>query len=345
MPDHFIAFWNLENLFGPENHPQRIPWIAEKVASDLSGWTDQLYNTKLEQLATVIAAMHDGAGPDILGVCEVEDGIVLAELAARVSGKVPARTYRIVHADNTKDQRGIDTAFLFDSNKFTVDPDLVFNHFVMRRTGTRDIVQATFHTSDGNDLVLLANHWPSRSGGAVESAGFRATAAETLGYWHERIREVLGDSAAIIAFGDLNDDPWDPSVKYNARAWRERGDVERAQSAKFYNLAWEYQGWSATDHKGNERMLEGTLYFKNDGNLFDQIFMSRPLLDKSATPFKFRDGTAGIFAYPPMVSHRLGEGPRRFGLPKGNAAENVDPTGFSDHFPVAAIIEENTAIA
>jgi predicted extracellular nuclease len=340
MPAHFIAFWNVENLFAPEGHPGRIPWVAERMANDLKGWTEALYRAKLGQLAKVLVAMNGGVGPDILGVCEVEDRKVLEDLAATVDALVPGRSYGIVHADNSKDQRGIDTAFLFDTARYTVDPALIFNHFIIRRTGTRDITQATFRTTAGRDVVILCNHWPSRSGGTVESAGFRATAGETLGYWHERIREELGANAAVIALGDFNDDPFDASLRFNANAWRERGDVERAESARFYNLAWEYLSYIATDRNGGQRQLDGTLYFKGDGNLFDQILASRSLLDRSPTALKVRTGTAGVFTIPAMVDHRVSEGPVRFGLPKGDAAKNVDTTGFSDHFPVSVMLDE-----
>lgn len=341
MPDHYVAFWNLENLFGPEDHEHRIEWIKSAVQSDLIGWTPALYAAKLDQLATVIAAMNGGAGPDILGVCEVEDAHVLLDLVDVIATKLAGKSLGIIHANSDRDRRGIDTAFLYDTARFSVDPDLVFNHFVLRRTGTRDILQATFRSiPGGNDLVVLTNHWPSRSGGAEASAGFRATAGETLGYWHQRILEEAGPETPVLAIGDFNDDPFDPSVRYNARAWRERGDVERGTSPRFYNFAWEYLVTEATDHQGNPRMLDGSLYYRNDGNIFDQILANRYLLDRPDRPFRVVDGSAGIFAHPPMVSHRVGEGPRRFGLPKGDAAGNVDATGFSDHFPVSVLIRE-----
>jgi len=345
MPDHFIAFWNLENLFAPEDHPHRIEWIKSSVQSDLVGWTPALYAAKQSQLALIIAAMNEGAGPDILGVCEVEDRHVLEDLVAALEVRLPGRNYGIVHANSDRDRRGIDTAFLYDQDVFRVDPDLVFNHFVLRRTGTRDILQATFHTlAGGNDLVVLTNHWPSRSGGAEQSAGFRATAGETLGYWHERILEEAGPDTPVLAMGDFNDDPFDPSVRFNARAWHERGDVERGTTARFYNFAWEYLVTGAIDHQGNPRQLDGTLYYRNDGNLFDQIFANRYLLDRPDRPFRVIDGSARVFAHPPMVSHRVGEGPRRFGLPKGDAAKNVDTSGFSDHFPVSITIRETAPV-
>jgi hypothetical protein len=329
-----FAFWNLENLFAPENHPGREPWIEDAVGSDLAGWTPALFNSKLTQLSTVIAAMGNNTGPDVLGVCEVENRFVLDELVA-ILNPGTGRNYNVVHADNLADHRGIDTAFIYDSNIFNVVPGTMFSHFVMRRTGTRDITQVTFSSvNGGHEIVALSNHWPSRSGGApVTSSGFRAVAGETLAYWHERIRQEVGDNMPIIAVGDLNDEPWDNSVVFNANTTRERGDVERSRSARFYNLAWSYMNQQVEDHQGNIRVIDGTLYYNNDGNLFDQIFVNRSLL-KGEANYQVDDTTAGVFAFPAMVDHRVGQGPIRFGLPKGDSANNVNTTGYSDHFPV-----------
>lgn len=343
--DHLIAFWNLENLFGPENHPHRIEWVAKQVGKDLKGWTKTLYQRKLSQLASIIAQMQGGLGPDILGVCEVEDQHVLEDLVKTLEPLLPGRKYGVVHETKDLSRRGIDTAFLYDKALFKVDRKLVFNHFVIRRTGTRDILQATFQRKDNDkELIVMTNHWPSRSGGgAAESAGFRATAGETLSYWHERIREEapLKGRTPIIAFGDMNDDPWDDSIVFNALATRERGDVERSTSARFYNMSWEYLLTDAVDMKGKKRVLEGTLYFRSNGNVFDQIFSNRPLLDsKKDSGFKVINGTAKVIAFPEMVSSRKGEGPIRFGLPRGNVAKNVNKDGFSDHFPVGVMVKD-----
>lgn len=334
-----VGFWNLENLFAPEGFPGREPWIATRMASDLDGWTQELFDTKIAQLAHIITELNSSAGPDVLGVCEVENRFVLDQLTVALNTALPARNYDVVHADNTADRRGIDTAFIYDANRFDVDPNTIFSHFVMRRTGTRDITQATFTTNAGNDLVAFSNHWPSRGGGAIESAGFRATAGETLGYWHERVREERGDDIAIIALGDFNDDPWDPSVRFNANTSRERGDTERAQSARFHNLAWNYLHVDAVHHRGNPRELDGTLYYRGNGNTFDQILANRSLLT-GQRGLTIADDTATIAAIPAMVDHRVSYGPRRYGISKGDAAKNVDTTGFSDHFPIVVTIRE-----
>jgi predicted extracellular nuclease len=343
MP-HLLAFWNLENLFAPENHPDRPAWVAAAMKRDLTGWTEALFNRKLDQLASIAGQMKDGAGPDILGVCEVENRFALQALADRLNARLPQRRYAIVHIDAERDQRGIDTAFIHDTAVFTLKPGELFSHFVMRRTGTRDITQATFVSAAGNELVVMCNHWPSRSAepgeGPEYSSGFRATAGETLGYWHERVRDIKGAGAAVLAFGDFNDDPYDRSLTVHAAATRERGDVARAQSARFYNLAWRYLTQTVTDHRGATRTLDGTLYNGGDGHVFDQILVSRGLLAGTGK-LRVLEETARIEARAEMVDHRVGEGALRFGLPKGDIAGNVDINGYSDHFPVSVQIAES----
>ncbi|MEM1287834.1 MAG: endonuclease/exonuclease/phosphatase family protein [Pseudomonadota bacterium] len=346
MSEYLIAFWNLENLFGPEDHPHRIEWVRRDLGNSLNGWTEALYDRKLDQLTRIIRQMKSGTGPDVLGVCEVEDRYTLDDLIAKLTAALPGRRYDAVYATNDLSFRGIDTAFIYDANLFSVDETLVFNHFVMRRTGTRDILQATFRLSQsGKEIVVMANHWPSRFGGAgpEASAGFRATAGETLSYWHGRIFEEapLGNRTPVIALGDMNDDPWDRSLTINALATRERGDVERARSPRFFNMSWEYLLTQAVDREGNERLLEGTLYFNRNGNVLDQVLVNRPLVDSAqSSPFKVVDGSAQVIAFPEMVSTSSGEGPIRFGLPEGEPDDNVNVDGYSDHFPVGVTVRE-----
>ena len=334
-----VAFWNLENLFAPENYPDRSIRLAKEIAKDIKGWTEALFDRKLNQLSSIIAQMHDGKGPDILGVCEVENKFVLEKLIEHLSNRLPARTYKIIHHDSERGSRGIDTAFLYDPGSFSVKPEETFVHQVIRRTGTRDITQVTFVTKNGVELVTISNHWPSRFGGNEFSGGFRIVAGETLAYWHERIREKKGGDVAVLAFGDFNDDPFDPSMIGHAQATRERSDVTRARSARFYNISWQYLNQNCIDQVGKKRRLEGTLYFRGTAFIFDQILLSKGLL-KTTSPLRSVDETARIEAYPEMVSRRASPEPIRFGLPKGNPNKNVNQNGYSDHYPVSVVLEE-----
>lgn len=192
MPSTYhVAWWNLENLFDEENSPRRTEKLQRAIGADLAGWTPARRDRKVAQLASVIAQMNGGAGPDLLGVCEVENRFVLDLLVATLGTPLPGRSYEIVQAD-TDDERGIDVAFVYDTSLFEVPDDQVFFHVVMRRNATRELVQVNFKTHKGRSWSVFGNHWPSRSGGQFESAGYRHIAGETLSYFHQRALEVHG---------------------------------------------------------------------------------------------------------------------------------------------------------
>lgn len=340
MADYTLAFWNLENLFAPEGFAGRPAWLAQKLRGALAGWTPSLFTHKISQLAFVIGRLGGGRGPDLLGVCEVENRFVLEQVADALNRALPDRDYGLVHADAERDLRGVDTAFIYDRRVLEVDPDAVFSHFVVRRTGTRDITQATFATRAGNEFVALANHWPARTPGVLQTEGFRMCAAETLAYWHERIREIRGEDIPVIAMGDLNDDPFDRSLTVHARASRERGDIIRARSARFLNLSWQYFTKRVTNSAGRKRTVDGTLYFRGTGYVFDQLLVGPGFL-KRTSPLRIVDNTAQIEAFDVMTSTRRSEGPIRFGLPKGNPAKNINRLGYSDHFPISVVVRES----
>jgi hypothetical protein len=138
---------------------------------------------------------------------------------------------------------------------------------------------------------------------------------------------------------DFNDEPFDESVVVHAQANRDRGDVERAQTVpKLYNLSWRYMEQQGVDHEGNERLVHGTLYFNGNGNIFDQLLVSKGLMIPNSS-ITVQESTAKIEIFPKMVDHRVSYGPIRFGLPKGNV-NNVNTNGFSDHFPVSVVLLE-----
>lgn len=335
---YFAAFWNVENLFAPEGYTEREERISGQVGKELVGWTEKLYKRKIDQLNEVICWLNKSRGPDLLGVCEVEDAAVLGDLVAQMNRRLSNRNYKSIHFDS-KSYRGIDTAFVYDANQISSNEDEVFSHRVIRRTGTRDITQVTFEL-DGDELVALANHWPSRSGGTEQSSGFRAVAGETLAYWHERIRKAKGPDVAVVAMGDFNDDPHDRSITVNANATRDRRKVVKGTSARFYNLSWRYLEQWVVEANDRPRPLYGTLYFKGNAYVFDQIFVSKGLIKKGAT-LRCVENSAKIEAYGKMINTRSPYGPVRFGLPKGNVAKNVNENGFSDHYPVSVVLEKS----
>lgn len=62
MPDYYVAFWNLENLFDINNSPRRSEKLQRTLKSELSKWTTPVLNRKIQQLASIIRQMNQGRG-------------------------------------------------------------------------------------------------------------------------------------------------------------------------------------------------------------------------------------------------------------------------------------------
>ncbi|MCD9195321.1 endonuclease/exonuclease/phosphatase family protein [Streptomyces albireticuli] len=333
MASLYISWWNVENLFDEENSPRRSEKLARVLAGDIQGWTPELRDRKISQLASVIAKMNDGKGPDLLGVCEIENEFVMRGLIDAITVLLPNRSYDVAHAD-TSDQRGIDVAFIFDSTLFTAPAEEQFQHVVMRRTGTRELFQVNFHTAEGLTWAVFGNHWPSRRGGHLESEGYRAVAGETLSFFHERVLEVHGAKTPVLAMGDFNDEPFDVSLTRHALSTRQREKVMNATEAPLlWNLMWPVEG--VDEHRAEAggtgtRLPSGTLYFDGFANVFDQFLVNKNMLKAGAALRADPDSVHIVTQPPEMISTGKYPAPVLF----GGMGKPVNMNGFSDHYPI-----------
>jgi predicted extracellular nuclease len=321
---YHVAWWNLENLFDEENAPpeRRTDKVFRAIKSDIAGWTPPRRDRKVSQLASVIAQMNGGVGPDLLGVCEVENRFVLDLLVTAVSASLPDRSYGVVHAD-TDDARGIDVAFVYDDTIFEVPANETFFHVVMRRNATREILQVNFRTDKGRTWSVFGNHWPSRSGGQYESAGYRAIAGETLAYFHQRALEVHGPETPALAMGDFNDEPFDPSLVIHALSTRQRQRVTEGDAPRMWNLMWPALGQPG-----------GTFYFDNQPNVLDQFLVNKNMA-KQNSPIRAKVDTVEILRFPGTFTGKYSK-PKPF----GGMGDPVNENGFSDHFPISLEVTE-----
>ena len=200
----------------------------------------------------------------------------------------------------------------------------VFNHVVLKRNATRDIVQVNFKTksSPAVDLVLIGNHWPSRLGGELVSEPYRIIAAETLSYWLERVSEKFGKEVSILVMGDFNDEPYNRSMHEYALSEKDSKRVKSKRSKKPYllNLMWLLQ----TDGVGT--------HFYDAWGMLDQILVNRSLLT-GVDGFRLMGGSCEIIRPPELI--KSGK-PRRFGRP---SAKGFDRDGYSDHLPVGVKVQ------
>jgi hypothetical protein len=319
MPQYYVGFWNVENLFDEETSPRRTEKLKRTIGGELRGWTRAVLDGKIGQLASIIRQMNSGQGPDLLGVCEVENEFVL-ELLVQALGPLN-RNYKIAHAD-TSDLRGIDVAFIYDGALVT--NEAMFSHVIVKRYATRELFQVNFRTANNSLLVVVGNHWPSRTGGQYESEPYRIIAGETLAYFHERIRQVIGSNdVAVLAMGDFNDEPFNRSLVDYALSDRMRDKVTRAGNPKFLNLMWPILGQGI-----------GTHYYDHFPNVLDQFLVAKGLITGNSG-IRAILNSAEVLRFPEMVSGGTYPAPIRYGR-----GSEINPNGFSDHYPIAFQLQE-----
>ncbi len=322
MINHHIYWWNLENLFDIENSATRPEWLQRRLRRELTGWTEDILDRKISNICDVIAQFNGGDGPDILGVCEIENEAVMARLKTELDHRL-SRSYKVLHKD-TGDKRGIDIAFLYDEAKYR-DDERIFTLEIMKRHATRDLLQVNLTTIDTNqELILIGNHWPSRMGGQYESEPYRMMVGEILSYWIDRIHEIKGKDTAIVVMGDFNDQPYDRSIAQYLGATNNRKRIENARNNYLFNPMYPFLDGKL-----------GTHVYGNEISLLDQFMLSRGItLGGNDRPFSVEE--VSIIKLDGMTKGEYNT-PIRFGRPSSQL--NLD--GYSDHLPIKLVLKED----
>ncbi|WP_298546947.1 endonuclease/exonuclease/phosphatase family protein [uncultured Aquimarina sp.] len=311
-----IAFYNVENLFDTEDDP--ITYDDDRTPNGKDHWTEKIYKDKLKNMAKVISEIGSDVtknAPALIGVAETENRKVLEDLVNEPV--LLPKDYGIVQFDSP-DRRGIDVALLYQKSLFrpintSVHELLIYNNGdEKKRVYTRDQLLVSGYL-DGDLIHVIVNHWPSRSGGEARSRYKREKAAAL----NKKIIDSLfavDPYAKVITMGDLNDDPDNTSVKKVLGAKSDKEDVKlKGLYNPMYNMS----------KKGI-----GSLAWRDSWNLFDQIIVSKGLLDKDYTTYKYYK--AGVYNKNYLANPRG----RYKGYPYRSFANGAYTGGYSDHFPV-----------
>jgi hypothetical protein len=306
-----IGFYNLENLFDTKDDENVRD--TEFTPNGDKAWTEERYASKLKNMSSIIAQMGiemNADGVIGLGVSEIENKGVLEDLVKEES--IVDRNYQIVHYDSP-DKRGIDVALLYFTLKQSQARELLLVNDGYRKY-TRDVLVVTGDIQ-GEEISILVNHWPSRSGGEKRSAPGRKAAAELNMAIIDSLY-AINPQAKIVIMGDLNDDPSSPSIKKTLNA---KPKINKVGKGGLYNPMYR-----------KHQRGEGSNAYRDSWSLFDQIIINDPLLSTSQEGLFFHK--AEIFKKPEMLqkSGQYKNYPlRTFG---GSEYRN----GYSDHFPVIA---------
>jgi hypothetical protein len=313
----YLAFWNFENLFDTIDDPS-INDEAFLPDGEME-WTEDRLDKKIYNLARIIRIMNDGRGPDLLGVCEIENQAVLEKM---VNTYLSDLDYKIAYIESP-DNRGIDNGLFFKSNKFTllnVQADTVK---LSDGWPTRLIFGVNLLTNENKKITVFVNHWPSRSGGQTESEPKRIAAACTLRSAVDRIFQ-RDSNANIFIIGDFNDDPVNVSVMETLKAHpiicdSLTSEYEFSSGSELYNLSYE------SYEKG-----EGSFKYKDDWNMLDQIIVSGSII--VGDDLNYICNSFEVFK-PELIITRSGQ---YEGTPFPTYGGRRYLGGYSDHFPVVS---------
>lgn len=348
-----VSFWNLQNLFDT---------TASEIAADLgftpeNGWNDAVYQKKIANLAEVINLMHHGELPDLLGICEIENREVVLELIQHLNRD----DYALAHVESP-DIRGIDTSLIYSQDVFELVGEPL-GHLVHLRYPTRDIFEVPLRVKENQaELTVFVNHWPSRRSGVYETEPFRLTVASYCGTLVDKHLKIgreeflaLPDTAEsldllnqrwnqnILLMGDFNDEPFSRSMLEYLQASRDTDHLEESirksagkalpslesylgKQAFLFNCMWPLLG----------RTEKGTYYHPpatNTMQILDQFIISRGLYF-GLQGLKLDIGSVEVFQPSTMLSGAK-KRPKKFEFNQAGIVSD----GYSDHFPIQAIIE------
>ena len=309
-----IAFYNLENLFDTKN--DTLIFDDDRTPTGKDNWTEERYLKKIEHMSKVISEIGSTVNtnsPDIIGVCEVENLKVLQDLISHPNLRV--FNYGIIHFDSP-DERGIDVALLYKKEAFIPVNFNSHRLLLFNLDGNRDYTRDQLIVEgllDNEKIYFLVNHWPSRSGGEARSRPFRLEAAKLNKRIIDSVRRQ-NTNAKLISMGDFNDDPVDPSFK------------------KILQVEKNYRNLDSLSLYGPMEKLykkgRGSLAYRDNWNLFDQLYMTANLIDSSKTSYSY--WKVGIFT-PTYLMDPKG---KYKGYPLRTYAGGSYIGGYSDHFPV-----------
>ncbi len=181
--------------------------IVANGRDDWIGWVELKTEAVDEVAMELTARVIFDSNADVIGVVEAEDRIVLQRFQKMMADKFGVdEKYPHLMLIDGNDRRGIDVGLATGPN---VPIGKMLSHVDERRDGktvfSRDCPEFEITTPDGNQVLIMVNHFKSKFGNQSQSNARRKQQAEVVAeYYNARIAEGVEN---IIVMGDLNDSP------------------------------------------------------------------------------------------------------------------------------------------
>lgn len=303
-----VVFYNVENLFDTKNTQGGND--AEFTPEGNNKWSEDRYLKKVEDISKVLSSVNKNELPEIIGLCEIENRMVLDDLIA--TKFLSAGNYKIEHFESP-DFRGIDCALLYRPDEFKVVKSTPIKVVFADdpKFTTRDILYVKGETNNHEEFHIFVNHWPSRIGGLEQTEPKRIAVARLLKSKIDSV-QILNPNANILVMGDMNDEPSNKSLSEILGA--KNPEVE---SASLVNLMYPIH-----------TIKKGSYFYRGNWNMLDNIIVSSGLLNN--TGFRCTEKQGQVF-YEKWMEYEGQKGEfspnRTYGGPNYYG-------GVSDHFPV-----------
>ncbi len=311
-----IAFYNLENLFDTIVDTDTNKILQEDFTPfGAKNFNSEKYFEKLNNLAFVLDTIGKEVtplGPSVIGVCEIENRLVLEDLTNQ--NAISHKNYQIIHHEGP-DARGIDCALLYDPLSFkpTASKSVMFKIPGNNRFRSRDQLVVSGELL-GEKIHFIVIHWPSRRGGESKSRPKRIEAAKLSKSIVDSLKQI-DKKAKVIIMGDFNDDPTSPSIE----------DFLKATGSTFLKNNQMYNTMYDHYKKGI-----GTLAYRDQWNLFDQFILTPSLIDNDKTYDNLTFYKSVVF----NKSFLKNQKGNYKGYPFRTYGGSNYLGGYSDHFPV-----------
>ena len=325
---YVIGFYNLENLFDTYHDEGKNDY--EYLPDGANQWTEAKYTKKLHNMASVIRAMKDEnkVWHAVLGVSEIENRHVLEDLVSQP--EIAEANYQIVHYDGP-DRRGVDVALLYRPNLFKLleSKSIPFDFNSSIAFSLNEEEKAYFRTRDilmvrgmlGNEMfAFFVAHLPSRIGG--KGGDLRSRGGEIMYQESMRLMAEYPD-IKIVAMGDMNDNPTDPSMAVYMHG---KENIDEVGKEDFFSpfVSMLKSGY-------------GSLAYQGEWNIYDIIVVNANLCRGEGLKIRpiVKKKFYGRIFNPPFMTQQ--EGPYA-GTPFRTFSGGAFIGGYSDHYPTYIVV-------
>ena len=325
---YVIGFYNLENLFDTYHDEGKNDY--EYLPDGANQWTEAKYAKKLKNMASVIRAMKEEnkAWHAILGVSEIENRHVLEDLVSQP--EIAEANYQIVHYDGP-DRRGVDVALFYRPELFTLleSRSIPFDFNSNLDFGMSEEEKADFRTRDilmvrgmlGDEMfAFFVAHLPSRLGD--KSSALRSRGGEIM---YDESMELMEKypGIKIVAMGDMNDNPTDPSMAVYMHG---KENIDEVGKEDFFSpfVSMLKSGY-------------GSLAYQGEWNIYDIIVVNANLCRGEGLKIRpiVKKKFYGRIFNPPFMTQQ--EGPYA-GTPFRTFSGGAFIGGYSDHYPTYIVV-------